>query len=139
MQRYRSILAMTWLVGGAIVVLTVIMQATLGHYGTAAREAWAWLFPNLFPTLTLVLGVTGLTKVGEVGNPDATQKLFLLAMGASIFYLLVLAIPIFAQPFVAGDPMDALRQASLWLGPLQGVASTLLGVFFARETPKSAG
>lgn len=137
MQRYRLTLAITWLAGGGIVVLTVIMQATLGHYGSEAREAWAWLFPNLFPTLTLVLGITGLTKAGDVADPDATRKLFIIAMAASLFYLLVLAMPIFLQPFVAGDPVDALRQANLWLGPLQGVVSTLLGVFFTRESPKA--
>lgn len=138
MQRYRLILAVTWLVGGAVIVLTMIMQATLGHYGTQARDAWEWLFPNLFPTLTLVLGVTGFTKAGVAGKPDSTRMLFILSMGISIFYMLILAMPIFLQPFVAGDPVDALRQSNLWLGPVQGLASTLLGVFFTREKPAAA-
>ena len=140
MQTYRLRLALTWATGGGIVFLTMILQTTLGHYGDDAQQAWAWLLPNLIPSLTLVLGVSAFTKPDNAELTPGIRSLFPICTALSIFYLVVLALPILIQPMVGGAPLPLLRQSNLWLGPLQGLVSTLLGVFFARErTAPAAG
>jgi hypothetical protein len=133
MQGYRLRLMLTWLVGGGVVLLIMILQTTFGHYGDDAQGAWQWLLPNLIPTLTLVMGVSAFTRPDPATTPSGIKSLFTICMAMSIFYLLVLVLPILLQPMVGGAPLPLLRQSNLWLGPLQGLASTLLGVFFARE------
>ncbi|UAK24522.1 hypothetical protein [Sphingomonas nostoxanthinifaciens] len=133
MQSYRLRLMLAWVVGGGLVLTVMILQTSLGHYGDDAEAAWQWLIPNLVPSLTLVLGVSAFTKPEPVDMPSGMKPLFLVCMAMSIFYLLVLALPILIQPMVGTAPLPLLHQSNLWLGPLQGLASSLLGVFFARE------
>ena len=135
MQAYRLKLALTWLVGGALIFLVMVLQSMLGKYEGETQAAWEWLLTNIVPTLTLVLGITTLTKPGTQASPEGVRSLFYISLAASIFYLLLLALPILLQPLVSATPLPFLRQSNLWLGPLQGVVTTLLGVFFTRENP----
>lgn len=139
MQKYRLALAITWLTGGGLILLTMIIQTTLGHYGEDSKAAWDWLSPNLVPTMTLVLGITTLTKPGQTPERSDLRSLFMIAMGVSIFYLVALALPILLHPLVDSPSIEVLRTSTLWLGLLQGGASTVLGVFFTREAPAAPG
>ena len=138
MQSYRTILMTTWLIGGSIIILLFIVQTQLGAFSGDEAKAWEWLSPNLFPTLTLVLGVTQLTKPGSAHVSKRRPPLFLPSLLTSILFLASLILSILLQPFTNKKPIEALYQANVWLGPLQGFVSSTLGVFFAREIPKGA-
>ena len=104
-------------------------------------EAWSWFLPNVFPTLSLMIGVA----VSEFGSEIASEKhidpfLYRLALWLSVAYFLVLMAELFLQPFFCVDqlPIDFLKKSNLWLGPMQSIVTGALGFFFAKTERKSA-
>ncbi len=54
----------------------------------------------------------------------------------SIFYLIALSAAILSV-FNSTDPLAAMRKSGLWLGPLQGLTASFLGVFFTDSGSKA--
>ena len=52
-----------------------------------------------------------------------------MALLISIFYLAVLSICV-AMLFLSSSPAAAVRPTNLFLGPLQGLATSFIGLFF---------
>lgn len=49
----------------------------------------------------------------------------------SVFYLLLVAVTILAQPFLQDvSPIELMHRSNLWLGPLQGLTAGVLAAFF---------
>ncbi|MFL6236430.1 MAG: hypothetical protein ACJ76N_25090 [Thermoanaerobaculia bacterium] len=133
LDRCRRNLAVVWFFGSGILLVLLVVQTLGNHYGEEDREAWGWLLPNVMPTLSLIIGVL----VAEAVGSDSTGKLadaflYRISLALSIIYLLLVLLPIVAQPFTSGSPLEALKRSSLWLGPLQGLVSASLGAFFIK-------
>ena len=47
-------------------------------------------------------------------------------------YLVMLALPIFLQPFTFKNPLETMKQSNLWIGPFQGLVSASIGAFFVK-------
>ena len=135
--RYRLRLAVLWIAWFALLVALLILRTSADAFAGVEKEVWGWFLANIMPTVTLVSAVTGLTKASEPSPDDADLRpLFRLGFAMSVFYLLALSLPIVAQAFQQGDPMPGFQRANLWLGPLQGVVASTLGVFFAKSPTK---
>jgi hypothetical protein len=119
-----------WLSGSAVVFLLLAAQSIGGKYGPGVTDAWSWLLPLVSPMLLLIVGAV----VAEAYKPRAratvSQFSFRLSFGLSLFYLILLAAAILVQPFSQQEPLKVLDVSTLWLGPLQGLVATSLGVFF---------
>ena len=131
-RRAQNWLAMTWFIGGAILLLILVVLSLVGKYGDKVGHAWGWFLPIVLPTLSLVAGVL----VKRIGNPKPDQLIgtFVsrLTSGASIFYLMIVSLTIFFAP-IAGPPLEVMQMSNLWLGPLQGLVCGLVGAFFLTE------
>jgi hypothetical protein len=96
-----------------------------------AEEAWAWLLPGILPTLSLIIGVLVMDALGmSVRAATVDGFMFWAAFGLSVFYLVIVALPILLQPFSAIEPLWMLRQSNLWLGPMQGLVGAAPAAFF---------
>jgi hypothetical protein len=137
-------LAVVWFGICGTVFVVLAAQSLGGVYETRVQSAWAWALPNFVPTLALMVSVfaaDALRPYEETRSVKVRETFFKLAMGLSIFYLLVLLATILAQPIImtkVGDPnMDQvgiLEVSNLWLAPLQGLVVAALGVlFFLRQ------
>ena len=63
--------------------------------------------------------------------PVSARGLLWLGVGLSVFYLLLVAVTILAQPFLQDvSPIELMHRSNLWLGPLQGLAAGVLAAFF---------
>jgi len=69
---------------------------------------------------------------------NAHPYLFVLALLVSIFYLLTLTVAALSVLFVT-DPLGILQKSNIWLGPIQGLAASALGVFFAGDIEANSG
>jgi hypothetical protein len=130
-QKYLAIL---WLFGSSISFLIILLQTILGRYGDRTNEAWGWLLPNIVPTLSLIIGVLVSDAFNQSEESVAVDKfVFRLAFLLSTIYLMVLTLTIVAQPFSELNPLELMKQSNLWLTPLQGLVSAVLGAFFVQR------
>jgi hypothetical protein len=124
-------LAVLWLVGSAIPLLTILIQSLTGFWQGRDQEAWGWVLPALLPTLTLIVGSIVVTD----GKPESEKRevprlTYRIAFWISAFYLFAVLLTLRS---VAGKshPIDILHRSSWLLGAVQGLVGTSLGVFFS--------
>ena len=140
----RLRLGTVWLVFCAVIVLTVVVQSYLGHFANAdgdkSADAWNWLLPTIVPTLGMILSTLGFSALSADMSATVVRRGFYsVAIAASVFYLALVFLTIIIQPFTSVDPISLMRKSNLWLGPLQGLVASVLGVLFvSKETKKSA-
>jgi hypothetical protein len=126
-------IAVLWLCGGAFVMVILIVQSIVGDWGASTSDAWGWLLPNIVPTLTLIVGAF-VAEVGSATKPSEVSKfLYYLCGGLSGFYLINVLFILCAGNFVPMKPLELMKMSGLWLGPMQGVVSAAIGVFFVKR------
>lgn len=133
MTTCKKVLAGLWFGAGSGLFLIVVLQTLFGKYGDEATEAWGWLLPAVLPTLSLMLGVLVMDAQGKTVRVQVVDKfLFFLTVALSGFYLLLVALTVLMEPFVAIAATALMNESKLWLGPLQGLVSGSMGAFFVR-------
>ena len=150
LTRSKWMFASIWLGGAGLVFLILVVQSLVGRYGSQSEDAWAWYLPTVMPTLSLIIGVLAIDfRVAATANataaasatttiandakvlPVSARGLLWLGVGLSVFYLLLVAVTILAQPFLQGvSPIELMHRSNLWLGPLQGLTAGVLAAFF---------
>jgi hypothetical protein len=150
LTKSKWMFASIWLVGAGLVFLILVVQSLVGRYGAQSEAAWAWYLPTVMPTLSLIIGVlasdfraaatamaatTGPTTTAATPDakvlPVSARGLLWLGVGLSVFYLLLVAVTILAQPFLQDvSPIELMHRSNLWLGPLQGLTAGVLAAFF---------
>lgn len=134
MRRCKRRLAVAWFTGSALLFLVLTLQTIFGRNGSDASEAWGWLMPGILPTLSLITGVLVMDALGKSLKADAVDGfMFWLTFSLSVFYLVMVALPILLQPFTQVEPLALLKQSNLFLGPLQGLVSAALAAFFVKR------
>jgi beta-lactamase regulating signal transducer with metallopeptidase domain len=150
LTKSKWMFASIWLGGAGLVFLILVVQSLVGRYGSQSEDAWAWYLPTVMPTLSLIIGVlasdfrttatanasatatTATTTANEAKVlPVSARGLLWLGVGLSVFYLLLVAVTILAQPFLQDvSPIELMHRSNLWLGPLQGLTAGVLAAFF---------
>jgi len=150
LTKSKWLFASIWLGGAGLVFLLLVVQSLVGRYGSQSEDAWAWYLPTVMPTLSLIIGVLATDfRVAATANapaaasatttiatdakilPVSARGLLWLGVGLSVFYLLLVAVTILAQPFLQGvSPIELMHRSNLWLGPLQGLTAGVLAAFF---------
>jgi hypothetical protein len=134
----RNRLAILWLGAAAAFFLLLIVQSVMGHFENRSQEVWSWALPTVMPTLTLVLTVLGADALKSEESDQVVKKSFLrLASLVSGFYLLLVISTLLIEPFTSIRVLDLLKLSNLWLGPLQGLVTSALGLLFfsKRDAP----
>lgn len=142
----RWALGKTWFIGAGLIAALLIFQSLAGVYEGRVQAVWGWAVPNIMPTLSLMLGVFAAAALQENVESDSMRvrrPFFRLALGLSVFHLIVVAGTILAQPFlgtIAGagaNPMTLFDMSNIWLGVLQGMVAAILGALFFSKTSKN--
>jgi hypothetical protein len=137
----RVVLSRVWLIGGGVTFLILVLQSLLHVYGDLTQEAWGWFLPTLMPSLGLIVTVLTYTALDPLMTGSVVRKTFVsIAMWLSILYLATVTLTILIQPFAAKTPAEAIalmRTSNLWLGPMQGLVASALGVLFVSKQKES--
>jgi hypothetical protein len=122
-----------WFIVGIALFLILVLQSILGKFGDNPEEAWVWFLPTIMPTLSLIIGVLVLDATTASGTDKQIERfIFQLTFSLSVFYLAMVGITLFIQPFTSISPLKLMKLSNLWLGPLQGMVAAALGVFFVK-------
>jgi hypothetical protein len=140
LDNVRSKLTGIWLIGSGIIFFVIVIQSLRHAYGDLTQEAWGWFLPTILPSLGLMITVLTYTALDPLSSASVVRKAFeRIAVWLSAAYLFTVSLTILMQPFTGTSPSDAIalmRTSNLWLGPLQGLTSSALGVLFASKEKK---
>jgi hypothetical protein len=138
LEKVRYSLALIWLCGCGVIVLIVVVQSLLGHFQDESQAVWGWLLPTIMPSLSMIMTVLGYTALVESSAKLAVRISFLLLVKwLSLFYLALVLITIIIQPFTSSSPTELMSLSNLWLGPIQALVASALGVLFVSKRPSS--
>lgn len=146
LERVRTRLAAIWLGASCLIFLIMVVQSLVAVYQADTqdftKEAWGWLLPTIMPTLAIIISVLGYSALDPLFSASAVRRSFFrLALYLSAFYLALVLLTLLIQPFSAKSPASAIglmHTSNLWLGPLQGLVASALGVLFVSKQPKGS-
>lgn len=130
----RIRLGRLWMLGALLVTLILVVQSLLGKYGEKVQEAWGWLLPTIMPTLGMIVAVLSYTALDRTLLAARVRRSYYqVAWALSLVYLFLVSLTVLIQPFTASDPLDLMRMSNLWLGPIQGLVGSAIGVLFVSK------
>ncbi len=132
-KKAKRVLATVWFLGSAVLVILVLVQTMMDHYGNKTSDAWGWLLPTYMPTLSLITGVMVADAVKRQPSEPVDPFVFLLASVISGVYLFIVLLTILLAPFSSLGEIKLMSLSNLWLGPIQGLVTAFIGVFFVQS------
>jgi hypothetical protein len=134
----QQIIAILWFCGGGLAMIVLIAQSIAGTWGTWVSDAWSWLLPTILPTLTLIISTVVVEATQQrASRTEVNSFAYYLCLGLSAFYLICVVVILFTVNFVQIKPLELMKMSNLWLAPLQGLLSGIIGVFFVKQTGRS--
>ncbi|XZF16608.1 hypothetical protein ACTHGU_10770 [Chitinophagaceae bacterium MMS25-I14] len=136
-KKAQKRLSVTWFIVSALLFLFVLMQSLFGKFENDDKLAWGWLMTAILPTLSLMISVF----VADInGNPNDDHEVdsfyYRLCMGISAAYFILLWIVLLLEPLTSQTIIDIMKGSSLYLGPVQGLVSAAIGLFFYKKQNK---
>lgn len=130
----RKSLASIWFIAGGILFIILFIQTLLGtKFGVKVGEVWSWFLPTIMPTLSLIIGIFVSDAVNNSNKSKTVDRyLYRLSLILSIIYLLAVFSVFLITPLTY-DPINSMKLSNYGLGPLQGIVSACLGVFFLNK------
>jgi hypothetical protein len=141
MERLRVRLAVIWLSGAGLILAVMIVGSLNGLFDKSTQAVWEWLLPTIMPTVGSIVSTLAATALLENSSKGEVRRSFALtAEVLSIFYLLIILGSIVFKQSISNDTVqwvEKLHMSNLWLGPLQGVVASALGVVFLSKKDKA--
>jgi hypothetical protein len=136
LDKARNRLAGLWIFGVGLFIVILVFQSLLNRYDDKVQDVWGWALPTILPTLAMIITVLGYTAlVPSTSGEVVRRSFFWIAYGLSAFYLFLVLVVVLVQPFQSpgSDPVNAMHLSNLWLGPIQGLVASALGVLFVSK------
>jgi hypothetical protein len=123
-------LVLIWLIGSCPSIILLLIRS-FGPNAEDIDKVWSWLLPSIMPTLSLVVGTYAATAVTQLREDRTVDLLFFrVAAALSLVYLLIVTLTVCIYPLSSSPATTVLARIGLILGPVQGLVSACLGVFF---------
>jgi hypothetical protein len=130
----RVRLGRLWLIGTLAITTIMVIQSLLGKYEKDSQEAWGWLLPTITPTLGMIVAVLSYTALDRtLLDASVRRSFYVITWWLSFVYLFFILLTILIQPFTNRQPIELMRMSNLWLGPMQGLVGSALGVLFVSK------
>lgn len=138
LQTAQRKLLLIWLIGSAPALILMLVR-TLGPNADGIENVWGWLLPTVMPTLSLVVGTYAATALAVPDGHRTVDSLFFrVSVALSASYLLIVILAIVSYPFSKTPALVLLERIGIVLGPVQGLVSACLGVFFVSQKQGAA-
>lgn len=128
----RVRLTTVWIVGTSLVFIIVIFQSLMNHYGTKTQEVWEWLLPTTMPCLGMIISsLISNAYYSSASSVPVRKVIYRVTIWVSVSYVTLVLLTILLQPFSSIPPVELMHRSNIWLGPIQGLVGSALGVFFS--------
>jgi hypothetical protein len=134
LETVRVRLGRLWLIGALAITTIMVVQSLLGRYEKDVQEAWGWLLPTIMPTLGMIVAVLSYTALDRtLLNTSVRRSIYQITWWLSLVYMFFILLTILVQPFTSRQPVELMRMSNMWLGPMQGLVGSALGVLFVSK------
>ncbi|HEY5746644.1 MAG TPA: hypothetical protein VIU12_11245 [Chryseolinea sp.] len=129
-------IAILWLGFAAILFAILLVFTANQRFDSHNNEAWGWYSQNIVPSLFLIVTVLVKSAKATADTTEIDPFYFKLSFILSLFYLLLLMGVLVYSPMPHGDggpsPIQFLTQSNLFLGIVQGIVTSCLGIFYVK-------
>lgn len=141
LRHSRNLLAVVWIIGFIPPLLILAARTYFGtYYGGRETEAWGWFTPNIVPTIGLILATLAAAAAGkDAGDRAVSAFFFFVTLLLSVLYVVIFNLIFLLEPLADSPPLEIFKRSSLFLGIIQGLVTTALGVFFIRNAKSGDG
>lgn len=131
LSKAKNALATLWGIFTIILVFIFSFQTLNGIYLDNEKQAWGWLIQGIFPSLSLMIGVFISDSLQHKKSGEQVKRFyFRIAFILSFCYLLLMLFIVLYRPFTVYAPIEILEISSIWIGPIQGIVTAAIGMFF---------
>jgi hypothetical protein len=134
MIKAKNWLAGLWSVWFVLMLILMILQTIGGNYNDkeGVLDAWGWWATTVLPIPSLIITVLVTDALGQGLRKDSVNRfLFIFTLAFSFVYWLIATGTVILAPFYSrSEPLGLMQLSHLWLGPLLGLVTALIGVFF---------
>jgi hypothetical protein len=132
-------LAKIWFGLSVPLALFLVVQSVVGKYQDKVQAVWGWALPTMLPTLSLILAALGASALEpENQQTQVKRSFFVAACWLSSAYLLLVIATIAIEPFTRLESLQLMSLSNIWLGPFQGLVTSVIGVlFFTRQSDQN--
>ena len=130
-------LAVLWLVACVALVTILLFQTQVGRFGADYQRAWSWLIPQIFPTLSVIIGGISYGILNQQQEFQVDKPPYQMALWFSAAYLLIMLLTLLIEPDHKWmTNIQWLDASKLWFTALNASVNALLGAFFVSSKPK---
>ena len=130
-------LAVSWFLSSFAFFAIILAQTLFGKLDGNIQEAWSWAMSSVIPSLSLMLTVF-LANLNNNKDHQVDYFYYKLALGVTFGYFSILLAHILVQPFTGKKELDIINQSKIYIGSIQGVVSSCLGMFFVKKETKTS-
>ncbi|GLB49824.1 hypothetical protein [Neptunitalea lumnitzerae] len=131
----RKKIALLWFSVAAIIFILMLARTITGKFDDHINEAWGWFTQNLSPTLLLIISSFFTDGKDHLTEVTIDKFRFRLSFYLSLFYLLVLLTVLGVKNI---NVIEWLQSSNIYLGILQGIVASSIGMFFINKTSNSS-
>ena len=130
----KRTLAAIWFILGGLAVLILVGQTVTERYGERVGEVWTWFSVFYLPAATIVIFASTVGDHDAPSNQDLVSRgAFLGAAVLSVLYLVLMLLPLLAQPFAqAESPIETLNRWAIILAIFQSIVVGALAAVYIR-------
>lgn len=128
-----------WFIYAAAIFIILLTQTFFGKFEDKSSDVWSWFFPNVVPTLSLMVSIFVFDIKQESKGRIIDKFYYQLAFYVSILYLSAILLTILVQPFTHYNIVELTKKSSFYLGPFQGLVTGIMGLIFMKAEKTNEG
>lgn len=149
-SKAQNRLVAQWCIFSGVIFVIYFVQTLTGKFEGQVSDVWEWLMQFIIPPLTLMIGVLISKMSSQSTDKETNLFYFRLASGISYFFLILLLLSSVLVPLIHQSQnsailvteiteenqitiIEAFKYYNIFLIPIQGITTLVLGLFFTKS------
>lgn len=137
MRECRKRITIIWFLLGGLAFAVMILYSFGGSLGDKVVQAWGWLLAATAPTMSIIASNIATDATDPNTSADMVDTFYYrLSMMVSGVYLVTILLTLVCWRMTGyQSPYEVMALSSIWIAPMQGIAASILSIFFKKAVP----